>query len=39
VLAHRGFVPDDAEGIVENTVAAFAAAHAIGASTWSRTAI
>ena len=31
VLAHRGFVPTDAEGIVENTVAAFAAAHAIGA--------
>lgn len=31
VLAHRGFVPSDAEGIVENTVAAFAAAHAIGA--------
>lgn len=31
VLAHRGFVPTDAEGIVENTVAALAAAHAIGA--------
>lgn len=32
VLAHRGFVPRDAEGIAENTVAAFAAAHAAGAS-------
>lgn len=31
VLAHRGFVPSDAEGIVENTAAAFAAAHAAGA--------
>lgn len=31
VLAHRGFVPPDAEGIVENSVAAFAAAHASGA--------
>ncbi|MFT3798935.1 glycerophosphodiester phosphodiesterase family protein [Microbacterium sp.] len=31
VLAHRGFVPRDAEGIVENTLAAFAAAHAAGA--------
>ncbi|QRY41229.1 glycerophosphodiester phosphodiesterase [Microbacterium hominis] len=31
VLAHRGFVPPDAEGIVENSVAAFAAAHATGA--------
>lgn len=31
VLAHRGFVPPDAEGIVENTAAAFAAAHAAGA--------
>jgi len=31
VLAHRGLVPPDAEGIVENTVAAFAAAHAAGA--------
>lgn len=30
VLAHRGFVPPDAEGIVENTLAAFAAAHAAG---------
>lgn len=31
VLAHRGFVPPDAEGIVENSVAAVAAAHAAGA--------
>src|SRR5690606_34930409 len=31
VLAHRGFVPPDAEGIVENTAAAFGAAHAAGA--------
>lgn len=31
VLAHRGFVPPTAEGIVENTLAAFAAAHAAGA--------
>lgn len=31
VLAHRGFVPPLAEGIVENTAAAFAGAHAIGA--------
>lgn len=30
VLAHRGFVPADSEGIVENTFAAFAAAHALG---------
>ncbi|MDD7929635.1 glycerophosphodiester phosphodiesterase family protein [Microbacterium thalli] len=30
VLAHRGFVPPDAEGIVENSFAAFAAAHAAG---------
>lgn len=30
VLAHRGFVPPDAEGIIENTAAAFAAAHAAG---------
>lgn len=32
VLAHRGFVPPDSEGIVENTLAAFAAAHAAGAT-------
>ncbi len=32
VLAHRGFVPRDADGIVENSLAAFAAAHAAGAS-------
>lgn len=31
VLAHRGFVPPDAEGIVENSIAAVAAAHAAGA--------
>lgn len=31
VLAHRGFVPPGAEGVVENSLAAFAAAHAIGA--------
>lgn len=31
VLAHRGFVPPDADGIVENTLAAFAAAHSAGA--------
>lgn len=31
VLAHRGFTPADAEGIAENSVAAFAAAHAAGA--------
>lgn len=31
VLAHRGFVPPDADGVVENSVAAVAAAHAIGA--------
>lgn len=31
VLAHRGLVPADAEGIAENTAAAFAAAHAAGA--------
>jgi glycerophosphoryl diester phosphodiesterase len=30
VLAHRGFVPPDSEGVVENTFAAFAAAHALG---------
>lgn len=30
ILAHRGFVPPDSEGIVENTFAAFAAAHALG---------
>lgn len=30
VLAHRGYVPADSEGIVENTFAAFAAAHALG---------
>jgi len=32
VLAHRGFVPDDADGIVENSFAALAAAHAAGAT-------
>lgn len=32
VLAHRGFVPPGAEGIVENTFAAIAAAHAAGAA-------
>ncbi|MGB4779292.1 glycerophosphodiester phosphodiesterase family protein, partial [Microbacterium sp.] len=31
VLAHRGFVPPDADGVVENTLAAVAAAHAAGA--------
>jgi glycerophosphoryl diester phosphodiesterase len=31
VLAHRGFVPVEAEGVAENTAAAFAAAHAAGA--------
>lgn len=31
VLAHRGFVPPDVDGFVENTFAAFAAAHAVGA--------
>lgn len=31
VLAHRGFVPPDAEGIVENSIAAVAAAHGTGA--------
>jgi len=31
VLAHRGLVPPDAEGIVENSFAAVAAAHAAGA--------
>ena len=31
VLAHRGFVPPSADGIVENSLAAFAAAHAAGA--------
>lgn len=30
VLAHRGWVPPDAEGIVENSVAAIAAAHGAG---------
>ncbi|WP_292835926.1 glycerophosphodiester phosphodiesterase family protein [Microbacterium sp.] len=32
VLAHRGFVPLDAEDVVENSIAAVAAAHAAGAS-------
>ncbi|RZI93809.1 MAG: glycerophosphodiester phosphodiesterase, partial [Microbacterium sp.] len=32
VLAHRGLVPRDAEGIVENSLAAVAAAHAAGVS-------
>ncbi len=32
VLAHRGFVPRDADGIVENSLAAIAAAHAVGAA-------
>lgn len=32
VLAHRGLVPADAEGVAENTLAAFAAAHAAGAT-------
>lgn len=31
VLAHRGFVPPDAEGVVENSFAAVAGAHALGA--------
>lgn len=31
VLAHRGFVPPDSEGVQENTLAAFAAATAAGA--------
>lgn len=31
VLAHRGFVPPDAEGVTENSFAAVAAAHAAGA--------
>ena len=31
VLAHRGFVPPDAEGIIENSLAAIAAAHGAGA--------
>ncbi len=31
ILAHRGFVPPGAEGIVENSFAAIAAAHAAGA--------
>lgn len=31
MLAHRGFVPPAAEGVVENTAAAFASAHAAGA--------
>ncbi|WP_425841723.1 glycerophosphodiester phosphodiesterase family protein [Microbacterium sp. PA5] len=30
MLAHRGFVPTAAEGVAENTAAAFAAAHALG---------
>lgn len=30
ILAHRGFVPADSEGIVENSFAAVAAAHALG---------
>lgn len=30
VLAHRGLIPPDAEGIVENSFAALAAAHAAG---------
>ncbi len=32
VLAHRGFVPTDSEGVSENSFAAVAAAHAAGAS-------
>ncbi|MFT4135127.1 glycerophosphodiester phosphodiesterase family protein [Microbacterium sp.] len=31
VLAHRGFVPPEAREVVENSFAAFAAAHALGA--------
>lgn len=31
VLAHRGLVPADVDGIAENTLAAFSAAHAVGA--------
>ncbi|MFV0373279.1 glycerophosphodiester phosphodiesterase family protein [Microbacterium sp.] len=31
ILAHRGFVPPDAEGVAENSFAAVAAAHAAGA--------
>lgn len=31
-LAHRGFVPSDAEGVAENSFAAIAAAHAAGAT-------
>lgn len=31
VLAHRGLVPTDVDGIAENTLAAFSAAHAVGA--------
>lgn len=31
VLAHRGFVPPDAEGVTENSLAAIAAAHGAGA--------
>ena len=31
ILAHRGFVPPDADGIAENSFAAIAAAHAAGA--------
>ena len=30
-LAHRGFVPPDSEGVIENSFAAVAAAHAAGA--------
>lgn len=30
ILAHRGFVPGDSEGVVENSFAAVAAAHALG---------
>jgi glycerophosphoryl diester phosphodiesterase len=32
VLAHRGFVPPDAEAVVENSFAAIASAHAAGAA-------
>ncbi len=32
VLAHRGFVPRGADDIIENSLAAFAAAHAAGAT-------
>lgn len=30
ILAHRGFVPSDSEGVLENSFASFAAAHAAG---------